>query len=139
MHSIFIYISVVSSITWAESMEHKTVRRATATFGVIWWIKILFESFSAPQSTLSTGFSSLQITIWSVWGAEHAVEGSRRVETLLPSSVFEEKMPANKVGNFNISICKKMAKFSPKWLEISNLKLWNFFETLMIHYDSKWS
>ena len=77
-------------------MEHKTVRRATATFGVIWWIKILFESFSAPQSTSSKGFS----TIWLVWGAEHADEGSRRVKTLLPSSVTDNGFAALDIKDY---------------------------------------
>ena len=43
---------------------------------------------------------SLQITIWLVWGAEHADEGSRRVKTLLPSSVTDNGFAALDIKDY---------------------------------------
>ena len=45
---------------------------------------------------------SLQITIWLVWGAEHADEGSRRVKTLLPSSVTDNGFAALDIIEFTM-------------------------------------
>ena len=69
----------------------------------------------APQSKLSTGF-------FTVWGAEHANEGSRRVETLLPSSVTDNGFAALDINDYHKSAVNIINQIVISTMLKSNLK-----------------